>query len=176
METDRNTESTETKTPEGQEQQPETPENKPEDPEQTMEPTSPATEGWRNYTTAAKENWQWIALVLVIIVVVGFTVYKFRYKWMPYYYIWKFKDIKDEGNFPKAYIVLLHLLEIAGLQKKEEITLREYAKQIDHIYSSKEMSQLTAKYEEYLYKGQIQKETWEELRELWENLIKKTTA
>lgn len=176
VETDRNTESTETQTPEGQEQQPETPENKPEDPEQTMEPTSPATEGWRNYTTAAKENWQWIALVLVIIVVVGFTVYKFRYKWMPYYYIWKFKDIKDEGNFPKAYIVLLHLLEIAGLQKKEEITLREYAKQIDHIYSSKEMSQLTAKYEEYLYKGQIQKETWEELRELWENLIKKTTA
>ena len=38
------------------------------------------------------------------------------------------------------------------------------------------MSQLTAKYEEYLYKGYIQKETWEDVKELWENLIKKTTA
>ncbi|MGV3240766.1 DUF4129 domain-containing protein, partial [Streptococcus hyovaginalis] len=75
-----------------------------------------------------------------------------------------------------AYLVFFHLLEIAGLKKKEEVTLREYAKQIDHIYSSDEMSLLTAKYEEYLYKGQLQKGSWEDLRELWENLIKKTTA
>lgn len=176
VQNDQNTDNAETQTPEAQEQQQETTENKPEEQEQTLEPTIPPTEGWSNYTATVKGNWQWIALVLVIIGVLGLAIYKFRYKWLPYYYIWKFKNAAGESNFPKAYIVLLHLLEIAGLQKKEEVTLREYAKQIDHIYSSNEMSLLTAKYEEYLYKGQIPKGTWNDLRELWENLIKKTTA
>lgn len=176
MESNQNTGNTETQTPEQQERKPETPENKPENPEQTMEKTSPSTDGQKNYTTIVKDNWQWATTVLVIIITAGLAAYKFRYKWLPYYYIWKFRNTTEETNFPKAYMVLLHLLEIAGLRKKEEITLREYAKQIDHIYSSKEMSQLTAKYEEYLYKGYMQKETWEDMRELWENLIKKTTA
>ncbi|AYV72374.1 DUF3488 and transglutaminase-like domain-containing protein [Bacillus sp. PK3-056] len=176
VESNRNTENNETQTPEEKAQQPKTPEQKPETPEQTIEQASPSTEGWESYKTTAKENWQWVTIVLVIIITAGLAAYKFRYKWLPYYYIWKFRNTTEEANFPKAYMVLLHLLEIAGLRKKEEITLREYAKQIDHIYSSEEMSQLTAKYEEYLYKGYIQKETWEDVKELWENLIKKTTA
>lgn len=176
IQNDQNTNDTESQTLEEQEQQQETPENKPEEQEQTLEPTSPTTGGWSNYTAAVKGNWQWVAFVLALIGLLGVAIYKFRYKWLPYYYIWKFKHATGENNFPKAYIVLLHLLEIAGLKKKEEVTLREYAKQIDHIYSSDEMSVLTAKYEEYLYKGQMQKGTWEDLRELWENLIKKTTA
>ncbi|WP_031539106.1 DUF4129 domain-containing transglutaminase family protein [Bacillus sp. MB2021] len=176
IENETNSNNTESETPDAQEQQQETPENKPEEQEQTLEPTSQTTERWSNYQAAVKGNWQWVAFVLALIGLLGLAIYKFRYKWLPYYYIWKFKHATGENNFPKAYIVLLHLLEIAGLKKKEEVTLREYAKQIDHIYSSDEMSLLTAKYEEYLYKGQLQKGSWEDLRELWENLIKKTTA
>jgi hypothetical protein len=38
------------------------------------------------------------------------------------------------------------------------------------------MTRLTNRYELLIYKGKIESGSWRELRELWENLIKKTTA
>ncbi|WP_433956856.1 hypothetical protein [Cytobacillus horneckiae] len=47
---------------------------------------------------------------------------------------------------------------------------------IDHSFETKDMSRLTAKYEQYLYRGSLEKGIWIDTQELWENLIKKTIA
>jgi hypothetical protein len=38
------------------------------------------------------------------------------------------------------------------------------------------MTRLTAYYEQMIYHQDMSKVSWEEIRELWENLIKKTIA
>lgn len=121
-------------------------------------------------------NWKWIMTSAAVILLMGWLLYRYRYKWLPYYYIWKFKNKKTSSDFPEAYLLLLKILEFSGMKKQENVTLREYAGQIDHLLDTQEMKILTAKYEEFLYKGAVQIGDWDELRELWENLIKKTTA
>lgn len=76
----------------------------------------------------------------------------------------------------KAYLVLLEQLERYGLKRKDGQTLRNYASYIDTFYASKEMSVLTDRYEQYLYRQKLPEGTWKDSRELWENLIKKTIA
>jgi len=119
-------------------------------------------------------SWKWIAASAAFALLTGWLFYRYRYKWLPRYYMWRFKKKKISGNFPEAYLLLLKILEASGMKKQRNITLREYAKQIDHLLDTeKEMEILTAKYEEFLYKGSIPASDWSELIELWENLIKK---
>ncbi|MGP7819592.1 transglutaminaseTgpA domain-containing protein [Niallia sp. 01092] len=134
------------------------------------------TEWWNKVKLFSINNWEWIAGGLLSAAIFSWLVITYRYKWLPYYFIWRFRNKNKEEDFPEAYLILLRLLKIAGMRKKEELTLREYAKQIDHLYESNEMVRLTAKYEEYLYKGHVNMSGWDELKELWENLIKRTTA
>ena len=96
--------------------------------------------------------------------------------WLPWYYIRKFKRLNEDESFENAYVVLLKQLERMGFKRKEDQTLREYAKFIDDYFSTIQMTELTSQYEQYVYGNQIKKGTWKSARELWENLIKQTIA
>ncbi|MFT8320696.1 MAG: transglutaminaseTgpA domain-containing protein [Bacillus sp. (in: firmicutes)] len=134
------------------------------------------TEWWNKVKLYSQNYWEEYLGSLIGIIFIGWLILAFRHKWMPYYFIWKFRTKNKEEDFPKAYLILLKSLEIAGMGKEDNLTLREYAKQIDHLYESNEMVILTTKYEEYLYKGSLKTSRWIELKELWENLIKRTTS
>ena len=75
-----------------------------------------------------------------------------------------------------ATTILLNQLERYGLKRKENQTLRNYARYIDTFFSTGEMTKLTANYEQYLYHRKLPEGSWKDTRELWENLIKKTIA
>ncbi|WP_336124768.1 transglutaminase domain-containing protein [Niallia taxi] len=134
------------------------------------------TKWWSALKAFAADNWQWIAGYAALLLVISWLLFWKRHKWLPYYYLWKFKRGKNGTDFEKAYLTLLKLLKLSGWGKQENMTLREYAKYIDHVLDSSDMAVLTAKYEELLYKGKRQDMDWSDLKASWERLIKKTAA
>jgi hypothetical protein len=68
----------------------------------------------------------------------------------------------------------LRQLERCGLVRRENQTLRNYAHDVDSFYSTGEMTYLTEMYEHYLYHPNQMEITWEEVHQLWENLLKRT--
>jgi transglutaminase-like putative cysteine protease len=134
------------------------------------------SELWNKTKAFFAEHMKGMFLSAVLIAVLVFAAYKKRARWLPYYLIWKFRRIGKDEHFPKAYLALLKQLELYGLKRKKGQTLREYARYVDTFFSSREMSKLTSRYEQFLYRGKLQSGLWNESKELWENLIKKTTA
>ncbi|WP_057768266.1 transglutaminase domain-containing protein [Cytobacillus praedii] len=120
--------------------------------------------------------WKMIALSILVLAVCAFVIYRIRGRWLPYYLTWRFKWTRKDENFQKAYLLLLRELDRYGLHRKDGQTLRDYADYIDRFFSSREMGRLTARYEQLIYRGSLQKGSWMETKELWENLIKKTIA
>lgn len=121
-----------------------------------------------------KTNWKNIVVLVAAVFVMASLSYRSRRKWLPFYYIFIYKRDRQDHHFPKAYLVLLTQLERCGLKRKAGQTLREYAKEIDLLFSSSSMTQLTGWYEQYLYRGSLPKGTWENARNEWESLMKKT--
>ncbi|OCA88677.1 transglutaminase [Bacillus sp. FJAT-27225] len=126
--------------------------------------------------TFVENQWKWIAAGLLVIAAAALYIYNKRNKWLPYYLVYRFKFGNKDDQFSKAYLALLRQLGRYGLKRKEGQTLRNYAGYIDSFFSSREMGKLTAYYEQYLYKREIPEGTWEETKQLWENLIKKTIS
>ncbi len=122
------------------------------------------------------KSWKIIVLILLGLVVFSYILYRVRGKWLPYYLVLRFKWTKEDESFPKAYLLLLRELERYGLPRKDEQTLRDYATYVDQFFRSKEMRRLTSYYEHFIYRGELEQGSWEETKELWENLIKKTIA
>lgn len=83
---------------------------------------------------------------------------------------------KDSETFSQAYLSLLKQLRRYGLKKETGQTLRDYANNIDTYFGTNTMRVLTEKYERMIYRGENSSADWEEVRELWENLIKRTTG
>lgn len=111
-----------------------------------------------------------VSLCLVVI------IFRTRKKWASFWIIARYKHKKDQDVFLQAYRALLKHLERCGYSLKKGQTLREYAKQIDRAFGTNAMSHLTSIYERALYRKDDPSEEWEESKELWENLIKKTTS
>lgn len=131
---------------------------------------------WLKAKTFIENEWKWILFILIAVLGSVTYVYRMRGKWLPHYFLWIFKYRKKDENFGVAYIVLLKQLDRYGLKRKKHQTLREYALYIDNFFTSKEMSRLTLKYEQFIYKQSLMKGSWIETKELWENLIKRTIA
>ncbi|KAA9015949.1 DUF4129 domain-containing transglutaminase family protein [Niallia endozanthoxylica] len=149
--------------------------------EQNEEVKKEEKENKRNTAGANAEglfaySWVWSMLLVLVLLLAFFYIYCTRSKWLSFYYIRKLKYAEKDDAFLAAYDVLLKQLNRIGMTRDTGQTLREYAKKVDEHYSTTEMTLLTKRYEEYLYGNQIKKGTWLEVKELWENLIKKTIA
>ncbi|MEO2077099.1 MAG: transglutaminaseTgpA domain-containing protein [Bacillus sp. (in: firmicutes)] len=131
---------------------------------------------WDTIASAFKNNWKTGLFLLVILAFVVWILYRIRGRWVPYFVMLRFKFKKNDENIGVAYLVLLGQLERYGLKRKENQTLRHYARYIDSFFSTREMTRLTVYYEQYMYHQKLPKGAWEESYKLWENLIKKTIA
>jgi transglutaminase-like putative cysteine protease len=131
---------------------------------------------WLKTKLFFKNEWKWLLLGGVTLVVLSWIIYQKRSRWMPHYLIWRFKFKKDDESLGVAYLALLKQLELYGLKRKSNQTLRDYAKYVDSFFTTREMTRLTDRYELLLYKGTLNSGSWAESKELWENLIKKTIA
>src|SRR5699024_11694924 len=63
----------------------------------------------------------------------------------------KMNNKKDAASYQAAYQFLLKLLKHKGDGKDPQQTLREYAKEIDVLYTTESMSLLTFDYEQLIY-------------------------
>lgn len=129
---------------------------------------------WETIKSFFVEHLRLMIVIMTILALVILKIYHNRQKWIPYVLIIWFKRKNKDSDFVRAYLSLLRQLNRYGFKRKPGQTLRDYANYIDHYYSNKEMGRLTSQYEKYLYKGYVSEGTWNELKELWENLIKRT--
>lgn len=118
--------------------------------------------------------WGLLGLVIIIISIVAVGLLLSRDRWIPHLLIWKYKNRQDGENITEAYETLLKRMDRLGLKRMPGQTLRNYASYIDSHFDTSEMSQLTEKYERFIYGGEEGSANWEYSKELWENLIKKT--
>ncbi|KIL48456.1 hypothetical protein KR50_14920 [Jeotgalibacillus campisalis] len=131
---------------------------------------------WQRVQNTFMENVGAFILSSAILLFVGVLLYRMRFRWLPRVLILYYSVKKDDETFSKAYMSLLKQLQRFGLKRNEDQTLRAYAKEVDRFFNTKEMSRLTAQYERILYRKEGQEEKWQDMRELWENLIKRTTG
>ncbi|MEH7336243.1 transglutaminaseTgpA domain-containing protein [Neobacillus drentensis] len=131
---------------------------------------------WNQVKLFWNENWKLLILALIILVVVAGILYRIRGKWFPFLVLMRYRFKKKDDNIAEAYLILLSQLERYGLKRKDNQTLRNYARYVDSFFSTREMTRLTASYEQYLYHQNLPQGSWKESRKLWENLIKKTIA
>jgi transglutaminase-like putative cysteine protease len=131
---------------------------------------------WLKIKLFFKNEWKWILIGSLALALLAVNIYRKRSRWLPHYLLFRFKFKKNDESFGLAYVALLKQLELYGLKRKSDQTLRDYAMYVDTFFSTREMTRLTDRYELLLYKGALKNGTWEETKELWENLIKKTIA
>lgn len=95
---------------------------------------------------------------------------------MPYVLIFYYRRKSSDDAFSEAYLSLMKQLERYGLKMDDGQTLRGYSRYIDQFFGTREMTSLTNNYERILYGQSPTSEDWTKMRELWENLIKRTTG
>lgn len=166
----------------GQEEEEDTTPAAPEKPElpeeqaQVDKPEVSFSEGLKNAGTFLKDNLKKIFFTLLVLALFAAIMYKFRVKWLPVLYIILYKYKKQNKYMGKAYIALLMQLGRYGLKREKGQTLRDYAKYVDSFFSTNEMRWLTAKYEEYLYRGEMDEDMWQDAKKYWEVMIRKAGA
>jgi hypothetical protein len=117
-----------------------------------------------------------VTMEMLVLLGVVLLLYKTRRKWWPYMTILFFKYKNDGDVFIKAYLSLLKHLNDYGVKRKKGQTLRQYASYVDEWFGTNEMSQLTLLYEKAVYQKEAVNIEWEKMKELWENLIKRTAS
>jgi transglutaminase-like putative cysteine protease len=131
---------------------------------------------WSETKSFLKNNWKRILLLILLLAGLAAILYRKRGRWVPYCLLILYRFKKKDKNIGAAYLALLEQLDRYGLKRKENQTLRNYARYIDSFFSTREMTRLTAHYENYVYHQNLPQGTWKESQELWENLIRKTIA
>lgn len=99
-----------------------------------------------------------------------------RQKWLPKVIVPYYRRRNGKQTFEKAYLRLLKQLDLYGIKREDGQTLMSYARYIDSFFGTKEMTRLTASYEQSVYGGQPETVEWSELKESWENLINRTSG
>ena len=123
-----------------------------------------------------KDNLKKIFLTLLVLAVFSAILYRYRGKWLPNMYILLYKYKRQSKYLEKAYIALLKQLGRYGLKREKGQTLRDYAYYVDSFFSTNEMRWLTEKYEEYLYRGEMNEDMWLDAKKHWEIMIRKSGA
>jgi transglutaminase-like putative cysteine protease len=149
----------------------EVPEMDTPDPPEEAEEEESETAMAGNNTSYYDFAWWHAGLIIALIFLIGFLIYKTRFRWQTYLMNQKLTRNQDAAVYQDAYAHLLKILAHAGLKREPDQTLREYAKRIDARFSTNEMGQLTAHLEKIIYKNEQNEEKTNELAEVWKNLI-----
>ncbi|MCJ7842643.1 DUF3488 and DUF4129 domain-containing transglutaminase family protein [Lederbergia sp. NSJ-179] len=124
-----------------------------------------------------KDDQMYFLSIGIGLVCIGVFIFWTRNRWIPYFLLWKYRRKPNQDVLVEAYGKLLKQLERFGLKRKNGQTLRDFAAYIDDHFETKDMGILTEYYEREIYRDRsIKQNNWEATRELWENLIKKTTS
>lgn len=99
-----------------------------------------------------------------------------RQKWLPKVLVPYYRRKNGKQTFEKAYLRLLKQLDLYGIKREDGQTLMSYARYVDSFFGTKEMTRLTASYEQSVYGGKPETIEWRELKESWENLINRTSS
>ncbi|MCM3125797.1 MULTISPECIES: transglutaminaseTgpA domain-containing protein [Bacillaceae] len=148
----------------------------PEEQAQVGKPEVSFSEGLKNAGAFLKDNFWKILLTMLVLAMFAAIMYRLRGKWLPALYILLYKYKKQNKYLEKAYIALLKQLGRYGLRREDGQTLRDYAYYVDSFFSTSDMRRLTSKYEEYLYRGELNEEMWQDVKKHWENMIRKSGA
>ncbi len=131
---------------------------------------------WDDVKTFFVENWGKIFLGFLLLIAIGITIFLNRRRWMPHYLVFYYRRKKSGEIYSEAYLSLMKQLGRYGLKIQDGQTLRGYSRSIDAFFGTHEMTSLTNRYERILYGQQLTNDDWIKMRELWENLIKRTTG
>lgn len=133
-------------------------------------------------TSAGKEtaesnvNWWIVVLVIAVLLLVAYIIYRTRLRWQTLYVTLKYNNKSDAKTYQDAYHLLLKVLAHNGLSKNPNQTLREYSQRIDSRFQTDAMNRLTSYYERVLYKNETSNQEAAELNQLWKYLIKRAKA
>lgn len=118
-----------------------------------------------------------LPLIAAIILVASVILVKRRRKWLPKVYVqMNRKKPQTADTFEDSYILLLKQLEAFGLKRQKGQTLQEYATVVDRYFETDKMSLLTNAYERSIYADTTENIDFEEMKEIWEYLINRTTG
>lgn len=117
-----------------------------------------------------------IGIATFILIVVA-VIFARRKKWMPKVLVMQAqRETLEWEAFSKQYKQLLQQLHRVGLKRQKNMTLSEFARIVDNSYGGTAMQQLTKVYEEGFYGDNQHAHDWEYLKDLWKDLLRKTTG
>ncbi|KXH78590.1 transglutaminase domain-containing protein [Sporosarcina sp. HYO08] len=140
------------------------------------------TQTTKNESTFDLGKWmsgnKWKSVVIILaILIFGWLVYHLRRKWLPAVLVRMHRTGKlDWHAFEKQYKSLLRQLDRIGYPRAPGQTLRAYAEEIDNYFGGDQMRILTDAYEKGIYGKNIVDHNWKKLREVWEDLINRTSG
>ncbi|HET7579945.1 MAG TPA: transglutaminaseTgpA domain-containing protein [Bacillales bacterium] len=120
-----------------------------------------------------KTLWSIAAVLLVILAIAAWIIYKTRKKWLPRWIRARILRKNRDDVLGDAYERLLKLLPVYGMTRSENQTLREYAVAVDMELGTGEMKGLTSNYEKLRYRGDRSDELWQTSKAQWEALIER---
>ena len=128
-------------------------------------------------TTWLKNNKWLMAVGLAGLAFVAWRIFVVRVKWLPRVLIYASRSSKEDWvTFDKQYASLLKQLNRLGLKRAGGVTLTDYAATVDDYFGGDTMRLLTTAYEKGLYGGNTTDHDWARLKEMWEDLINRTSG
>src|SRR5699024_5352594 len=140
-----------------------------EEEEDDSEETSAGTKKDNDNQLFTFKTWH-LYLGIGLLLLLGFFIYWKRFQ-LEAYILGKKMNNNDAASYQAAYQFLLKLLKHKGDGKDPQQTLREYAKEIDVLYTTKTMSLLTFDYEQLIYNKKEKSITNKEFPQLWKDLV-----
>lgn len=117
------------------------------------------------------KTWHFI-VALLLLLTVGVIVYRKRFHLQAYIHSKKMSKHQNAESYQAAYHFLLKVLEHHNAGRKPEQTLREYARHIDGLYSTRSMRLLTHDYEQILYNKHDDNLNSSEFVRIWQEMVK----
>jgi transglutaminase-like putative cysteine protease len=115
--------------------------------------------------------WWQIGLIALVLLIIGYILFKYRLHLLSMFHSVRMNYAKDERAFQEAYHHLLRVLDREGYARKQDQTLREFAKRIDTRYRTEEMQVLTGYYERMLYRNEFDPADTKKLKSWWKKLL-----
>lgn len=113
-----------------------------------------------------------IALVILLVVVISFVLFRNYRRLLSLVFLFYFKYIARSNDYMKNYECILWLLKIYGLNYHHNETLREYAAKVDDVLNNKLFSQLTLHYESCFYGQKLDRMLWEKNKDVFLTIIR----